>query len=37
MIYLALALWPYLVVALILGLLTGYYARRPLPGRGGRT
>jgi hypothetical protein len=36
MIYLALALWPYLVVALILGLVTGYYARRPLPREGGR-
>lgn len=36
MIYLALALWPYLIGALILGLLTGYCARRPLPRAGGR-
>lgn len=34
MIYLALALWPYLLVAFILGIVTGYYARRDDVGAG---
>lgn len=28
MIYLALTLWPYLLGALVLGIATGYFARR---------